>query len=65
MPAEPYVRTAASVRGFAETAVYAKIAGYLKTIEVDKGDRVQEGQVLAELESPELDQTGRQRACDV
>jgi len=46
----------ASVRGFVETPVYAKIAGYLKTINVDKGDRVKEGQVLAVLESPELDQ---------
>src|SRR5204862_5011688 len=35
--------------------VYAKIAGYLKTIAVDKGDRVKRGDLLAELESPELD----------
>ena len=36
--------------------IYAKIAGYLKEIRVDKGDRVTAGQVLAVLESPELDQ---------
>jgi membrane fusion protein (multidrug efflux system) len=46
----------ASVRGFIETPIYAKIAGYLKEIRVDKGDRVTAGQVLAVLESPELDQ---------
>ncbi len=46
----------ATIRGFAETPVYAKVAGYLKTIDVDKGDRVTEGQVLAVLASPELDQ---------
>jgi membrane fusion protein (multidrug efflux system) len=46
----------ASVRGFVETPIYAKIAGYLKRIDVDKGDRVKEGQVLAVLESPEIDQ---------
>jgi len=46
----------ATIRGFAETPIYAKVAGYLKTIDVDKGDRVTEGQVLAVLESPELDQ---------
>ena len=46
----------ASVRGFVETPIYAKIAGYLKTIDVDKGDRVKAGQVLAVLESPEIDQ---------
>ncbi len=46
----------ATVRGFIETPIYAKIAGYLKAINVDKGDRVKKGQVLAVLESPELDQ---------
>jgi RND family efflux transporter MFP subunit len=46
----------ASTRGYIETPVYAKIAGYLKAIKVDKGDRVRRGQVIALLESPELDQ---------
>lgn len=46
----------ATIHGFVETSVYAKIAGYLKTINVDKGDRVTSGQVLAVLESPEVDQ---------
>jgi multidrug efflux pump subunit AcrA (membrane-fusion protein) len=46
----------ATVRGFVETPIYAKISGYLKTINVDKGDRVTAGQVLAVLESPEIDQ---------
>jgi membrane fusion protein (multidrug efflux system) len=44
-----------TVHGFIETPVYAKVAGYLKTIAVDKGDRVRRGQLLATLESPELD----------
>ncbi len=46
----------ATLRGYIETPVYAKIAGYLKTINVDKGDRVKKDEVLATLESPELDQ---------
>jgi len=45
-----------NTHGFIETPVYAKVAGYLKTIAVDKGDRVRRGQVIARLESPELDQ---------
>jgi membrane fusion protein, multidrug efflux system len=45
----------ASIHGYIETAIYAKTAGYLKTINVDKGDRVHSGEVLAVLESPELD----------
>jgi multidrug efflux pump subunit AcrA (membrane-fusion protein) len=44
-----------TMRGYVETPVYAKIPGYLKTIYVDKGDRVKKGQVLAILESPETD----------
>ncbi|MCL5125811.1 MAG: efflux RND transporter periplasmic adaptor subunit [Deltaproteobacteria bacterium] len=37
------------------TVIYAKIAGYLKYINVDKGDFVKEGEVLAEIENPELE----------
>jgi membrane fusion protein, multidrug efflux system len=44
-----------TIHGYIETPVYAKIAGYLKQINVDKGDRVRKGQMLAVLESPELD----------
>jgi RND family efflux transporter MFP subunit len=46
----------ATIQGYVETPVFAKIAGYLKEIRVDKGDRVKKGQVIAILESPELDQ---------
>ena len=35
-------------------SLYAKVAGYLKTIRVDKGDQVREGDLIAEIESPEL-----------
>jgi membrane fusion protein, multidrug efflux system len=50
------VQIPATLRGYVETPVYAKIAGYLKTISVDKGDRVRSGQVIAMLDSPELDE---------
>src|ERR1039458_10177515 len=46
----------ATIRGFDETDIYAKVPGYLKTIKVDKGDRIHKGQLLAVLTSPELDQ---------
>jgi multidrug efflux pump subunit AcrA (membrane-fusion protein) len=45
----------ASIHGYVETPVYAKVAGYMKTINVDKGDRVKVGQVIAIIESPETD----------
>jgi membrane fusion protein, multidrug efflux system len=37
-----------------QAALYAKVSGYLKTIKVDKGDAVKEGDLLAEIEAPEL-----------
>jgi RND family efflux transporter MFP subunit len=46
----------ATIRGFDETDIYAKVAGYLKEIKVDKGDRVRKGELIAVLTSPELDQ---------
>lgn len=54
--AERQLTLPATIQGYVETPVFAKIAGYLKEIRVDKGDRVKRGQVLAILESPELDQ---------
>ncbi|OWK34559.1 efflux RND transporter periplasmic adaptor subunit [Fimbriiglobus ruber] len=38
-----------------ETAVYARTSGYLKRWLVDIGDIVKEGQLLAEVETPEVD----------
>jgi RND family efflux transporter MFP subunit len=45
---------AAEFRPFQEIDVYSKVAGFVKTISVDYGDRVKQGQVLAVLEVPEL-----------
>ncbi len=45
----------ASVHGYIETPVYAKVAGYMKTINIDKGDRVKAGETIAFIESPETD----------
>jgi multidrug efflux pump subunit AcrA (membrane-fusion protein) len=40
--------------GYYQSTLYAKVTGYLKIISVDKGDWVKAGQVLAEIEVPEL-----------
>lgn len=45
---------AAEFRPYQEINLYAKVAGYLKTITVDVGDRVRQGQVIATLEVPEF-----------
>lgn len=44
---------AAEFRPFQEVDVHAKVAGYLKKIYVDVGDRVTQGQLLGLLEIPE------------
>src|SRR5262245_5990400 len=44
----------ATVLPHEQAALYAKVSGYLKTIHVDKGDSVRVGDLLAEIESPEL-----------
>ncbi len=45
---------AGEFKPFQEVDIHAKVAGYIRVIRVDVGDRVKEGQVLAELEIPEL-----------
>jgi RND family efflux transporter MFP subunit len=47
------------IYGYYETPIYAKIAGYVKTMLVDKGSRVRAGQLVATIESPETDQQTR------
>lgn len=45
---------AGEFKPFQDVDVHAKVAGYIRTIYVDVGDRVKEGQTLAVLEIPEL-----------
>jgi RND family efflux transporter MFP subunit len=47
---------AAEFRPNQEIDLHAKIAGYLKAIYVDVGDHVKKGQLIAELEAPEMTQ---------
>ena len=44
------------VQALEDTTVFARTSGYLKKRYVDIGDTVTEGQLLAELETPEADQ---------
>ena len=45
-----------SVQPLEQTVVYPRANGYLRSWAFDMGDKVKEGQVLAEIETPELDQ---------
>src|SRR5580700_8942529 len=42
-PTQRRVTLPATIQGFVETPIFAKILGYLKEIRVDKGDRVRKG----------------------
>jgi len=44
------------VHPWQQATLYAKVSGYLKTILVDKGDKVAKGQLIGTLESPDTDQ---------
>jgi membrane fusion protein, multidrug efflux system len=46
----------AEVRAFVEAPIYARANGFLKRWLVDIGDKVQSGQLLAEIDTPELNQ---------
>lgn len=46
--------TAAVFRPYQEIKIYAKVPGYVRRINVDIGDRVHKGEVLATLDVPEL-----------
>ena len=49
-----------TTRAFTDAAIYARTSGYLKRWLVDIGTRVKQGQLLAEIETPEIDQQLRQ-----
>jgi len=54
-PSSRKIEIPATIRGYVETALYAQVAGYLKQINVDKGDRIRRGELLAVLDTPDLD----------
>ena len=49
-----------SIEAMYEAPIYAREDGYLRKLNVDIGDRVRTGQVLGEIETPELDQQIKQ-----
>lgn len=63
-PGERTITLTGEAQPFATVTLYAKISGYLKEIRVDKGDRVTAGEVLAIIESPELDRQYESAAVD-
>src|SRR5207253_3926212 len=55
-PPERKVSLPAEVRAERRAVLYAKVSGYVKRVLVERGDRVKQGQQVAVLESPDLDE---------
>ena len=56
---------ASEFQPFQEIDVYAKVSGYIRKLHVDWGSHVKQGQLLAELEIPELEQQVQQDEASV
>ena len=55
----------ANVQAFMDAPIYARTNGYLRKWYVDIGAHVKAGQLLAEIETPEVDQQLRQARADL
>ncbi len=53
------------VRPFQSVTLYAKTSGYMEKIEVDKGDKVVKGQLIATIIAPEIDQDYNSALADL
>lgn len=54
-----------NIQAFTDAPIYARTSGYLKKWYVDIGGRVKNGQLLAEIDTPELDQQLQQARADL
>jgi RND family efflux transporter MFP subunit len=54
-----------NTQAFTNAPIYARTSGYLKRWYVDIGAHVKQGQLLAEIESPEVDQQLQQAQADL
>ncbi|MGD0674463.1 MAG: efflux RND transporter periplasmic adaptor subunit [Polyangiaceae bacterium] len=52
-PEDRTVTLPGDVYGFSQTTLYAKVSGYVQSVRVERGQHVERGEVLAQIESPE------------
>lgn len=53
------------LEAFAQAQLYARVSGYIKEWKIDMGTPVKAGQLLAEIDAPDLDQQIMQAEADV
>lgn len=64
----PSIRTIqllGDARAYSTATMFAKVSGYLKSVSVDKGDMVTAGQIIAEIESTELESQYQSAVADL
>jgi RND family efflux transporter MFP subunit len=54
-----------NIQAFIDAPIYARTSGYLKRWYVDIGGKVKDGQLLAEIDTPELDQQLQQARAEL
>ena len=64
-PADEALVLPGTVQAEYETPIYARTSGYVKRWYIDIGTRVKAGTLLAEIDSPEVDQQLRQATADL
>ena len=61
----PYLNLPGRLEAFSRAPIYARVSGYLKEWKVDIGAPVKAGQLLAEIDAPDLDQQLMQARADL
>ena len=59
------VRLPGELQAYQDTALYAKVPGFVEVINVDRGSVVKQGQLLARLRAPELETGAREADAKV
>lgn len=64
-PTDRTIQLLADVRPHQSATIYAKVSGYLRSISVDRGDKVKAGQIIAEVDSAETDKQYQAAVADL
>jgi len=64
-PLSPTIDLPGRLEAYYRAPIFARVSGYLKSWSVDIGARVKAGQVIAEIEAPDLDQQLLQARADL
>jgi RND family efflux transporter MFP subunit len=64
-PATDEINLPGTIQAFVDAPIYARVGGYLKNWYADIGAHVKKGQLMAEIETPEVDQQLQQAVANL